>query len=236
MAPAVLSGTGPAAQCDAEHCGTARFVPPPRVSCRRTRRRRAPLQRSRHSVVNLALDRERRSPREAGGAGADAATRLCRSSSGPTRLRNPSGWAAAPPEEPGRQRKAPELAPRTRRTTFPFVCSARPDRSNRTGSRSAGARFPIGVGACNHRRSCSQTERIPARIICQWGTACAHIICHCARHHRVVLANGGSCSQSLPMKVLAGGGRFSITTVSDAPQCVMPQARAEALSHSQNCS
>src|SRR4051794_4832379 len=28
--------------------------------------------------------------------------------------------------------------------TFPFVCSARPDRGNGTGSRSAGARFPIG--------------------------------------------------------------------------------------------
>ena len=57
---------------------------------------------------------------------------------------------------------------------------------------SAGER--IGVGACNHAGSCSQTERIPARISRQWGERRAHIARHCARHHRAVLANGGSCS------------------------------------------
>jgi ACR3 family arsenite transporter len=53
---------------------------------------------------------------------------------------------------------------------------------------------PLSVAARNHRGSCSQTERIPARIGCQWGGARAHISCHRARHHRVVLANGGLCS------------------------------------------
>jgi hypothetical protein len=75
------------------------------------------------------------------------------------------------------------------------------------------------VGARNHRRSCSQTERFPARISCQWGAPRAHIICHCARHHRAVLANGGLCSQSLPMGFGCpnSGWLFSITNVSDDP-------------------
>ena len=55
------------------------------------------------------------------------------------------------------------------------------------------------VGVRNHRRSCSQTARYSARISCQWGERRAHIICHCARHHRAALANGGSCSHWLPM-------------------------------------
>ena len=59
------------------------------------------------------------------------------------------------------------------------------------------------VAARHHPGSCSQTERIPARISCQWGERRAHIMRHCARHHRAVLANGWSCSQSLPMSCAA---------------------------------
>ncbi len=65
--------------------------------------------------------------------------------------------------------------------------------------------YQLLVGACNHRRSCSQTALIPARIRCQWGRRRAHITCHCACHHRAVLANGGSCSHWLPMTGLRSG-------------------------------
>ena len=68
----------------------------------------------------------------------------------------------------------------------------------------------LGVAARHHPGSCSQTERIFARINCQWDERRAHIMRHCARHHRAVLANGRSCSQSLPMSVGAG---FSETRV-----------------------
>ena len=40
----------------------------------------------------------------------------------------------------------------------------------------------LSVMARQHPGSCSQTERFPARISCQWGRTCAHIICHCACH------------------------------------------------------
>ena len=75
----------------------------------------------------------------------------------------------------------------------------------------------IGVAARNHRRSCSQTAPFPARISCQWGEWRAHIICHCACHHRAVLANGGTCSQSVPTGFdrASDGWLFSITNVSD---------------------
>jgi hypothetical protein len=47
--------------------------------------------------------------------------------------------------------------------------------------------------------------------------AYAHIICHCARHHRALLANRGFCSHCLPMGFggASGGRLFSITNVSD---------------------
>jgi hypothetical protein len=51
------------------------------------------------------------------------------------------------------------------------------------------------VGARNHRRSCSQTEPIPARIICQWRAPRAHIVRQRACQRSAVLANRGFCSQ-----------------------------------------
>ena len=48
-------------------------------------------------------------------------------------------------------------------------------------------RPPVVVGARNHRRSCSQTERFSARIICQRRAARAHILRHCARQQRFLL-------------------------------------------------
>ena len=57
----------------------------------------------------------------------------------------------------------------------------------------------LAVGARNHRRSCSQTEPISARIICQWRAPRAHIICQRACQRSAVLANRGFCSHYLPM-------------------------------------
>jgi hypothetical protein len=66
-------------------------------------------------------------------------------------------------------------------------------------TRAGYARHRLSVGARNHRRSCSQTAPFPARISRQSSAPRAHIICHCARHHGVVLANGRLCSDWLPM-------------------------------------
>jgi hypothetical protein len=50
------------------------------------------------------------------------------------------------------------------------------------------------VGACNHPSSCSPTSHFCAHSDCQRVSTRAHIICHCARQHSAVLANGTSCS------------------------------------------
>ena len=69
----------------------------------------------------------------------------------------------------------------------------------------------ICVAARHHRRPCSQTERILARIRWRWSAGPAHIICHHARHRCVVLANIGLCSHPMPKaKPRAGGCRRSL--------------------------
>ena len=58
-----------------------------------------------------------------------------------------------------------------------------------------GTSVGVAVGACNYWTPCSQTAPTTAWISLQRGGLRTRIICHRARHHRAVLANGGSCSQ-----------------------------------------
>ena len=58
----------------------------------------------------------------------------------------------------------------------------------------------VGVAACHHRPSCSQTSGISARIQRQWGGPPARIVCW-ARHHRGTLTKGEPGSHYAPAKL-----------------------------------
>ena len=66
-------------------------------------------------------------------------------------------------------------------------------------------------GICRRSQSSALVLAKSAEFCSDWlptGGVRAHIICLCARHHRVGLANGGLCSQSVPMIRTASEWRF----------------------------
>lgn len=91
---------------------------------------------------------------------------------------------------------------------------------------------PLAAGACNHRGSCSQSAAVPAQISCQRRERRAHIICHCTRYHRRLLANGRVCSHCAPMADSPGAAQMFLECLKAArvPMTVGDPRRTSASS------